>query len=289
MATLARLFDFQSGQPILSNDVDSEFNQLVNALNGTATGTNLIVRYNAAGDPPLKLDQIGAGPIQQWAQAGLVNATITNQGNLQISNNAPQISLIDSNDTKEANIVLTGNSWLFVNATAGTFPMTVDMVGSAVTFSAIPVLPASNPTTANQAVRKQFIDDRTVFFERSWFYGTPPGATETAPSVDKFITPNATAYTVTSILVVFSGGSHTNGGTLTWTLKRQDPGGGALGDLGTISLSDTNNTVNVVYANDIVDVVLGAADQVFPLLTTRSGSITETNITVTIQGFQKFS
>ena len=71
MATLARLFDFTPSTPILSGDVDAEFNQIVNLLNSTSTNKNAIVRYSNAGEAPLLLDQLSSGPIQIWRAAGI--------------------------------------------------------------------------------------------------------------------------------------------------------------------------------------------------------------------------
>jgi hypothetical protein len=82
MSTLARLYDFTAGQPILSAEVDGEFNQIVNALNSTSTTKNIIVRFSDGTTPPLKLDQLGLGRVQEWAVGGVTLLYIANSGQL---------------------------------------------------------------------------------------------------------------------------------------------------------------------------------------------------------------
>lgn len=82
MALLARLFDFTAGQPILSGDVDSEFNQLVNILAGVSTNKNALVKFSDSADAPVALDQLGAGPVQVWRQAGAEKARMKGNGQL---------------------------------------------------------------------------------------------------------------------------------------------------------------------------------------------------------------
>lgn len=85
MALLARLFDFTPATTIVSADVDSEFNQLVNILNGTSTNKDALIKYNHATDPVLRVDQVGAGVIQRWLQNGTEKCSIRNNGALRIN------------------------------------------------------------------------------------------------------------------------------------------------------------------------------------------------------------
>jgi hypothetical protein len=71
MALLARLFDFTPSTPILSGDVDSEFNQLVNMLNGSTTNKHALIKHSHGSDAPLILDQLSTGPIQEWRAAAV--------------------------------------------------------------------------------------------------------------------------------------------------------------------------------------------------------------------------
>ncbi len=85
MATLARLFDFAPSTVIVSQQVDDELNQLVNILNGTSTNKDALIKFNDATNPVLRVDQIGAGPIQQWLQNGTEKVSIRNNGAVRIN------------------------------------------------------------------------------------------------------------------------------------------------------------------------------------------------------------
>lgn len=217
MATLARLFDFTPSTPIVSADVDAEFNQLVNILNGGTSSKNAIIKYSDAATPPLQLDQIGAGRIQDWLQTGVVKASVTNAGsfstsqqfistlatgtkpidvtsttlctnlnadlldgiqganfmrldvgtgqimigNIQISHASdPAIVLEDTDAPRSVALQVASHVFRIFDLTGGTIPFTIDMTTDVATFLQIPVGPASNPTTANQLSRKQYVDDQ---------------------------------------------------------------------------------------------------------------------------------
>jgi hypothetical protein len=124
VATLARLYDFQPMTPIVSAEVDQEFNQLVNALNGTSTGINLATRFNSSTVSVLKLDQLGSGPIQEWAQSGVTVATLTNSGGLALTAGATFGGALNT-----TGVVATGNiqtsARLISSVATGTAPLGV--------------------------------------------------------------------------------------------------------------------------------------------------------------------
>lgn len=82
MAVIQRITDFIPNTLIVSQEVDDEFNQLVNLLSGVSDDNDSIFRYNHASDPVLSVDQLGAGKIQSWLQNGSEKANITNAGAL---------------------------------------------------------------------------------------------------------------------------------------------------------------------------------------------------------------
>ncbi len=55
--SLLRLNDFQAGTTIISADIDAEFNQLVNLLNGT-TSIDTLLKHSHATDPVLNINQL---------------------------------------------------------------------------------------------------------------------------------------------------------------------------------------------------------------------------------------
>ena len=83
MAVLTRITDFIPSTLIESQEVDDEFNQLVNLLSGVSTNKDTLLKYSNATDPVLRVDQLGAGVIQQWLQNGSVKSRINNDGSLE--------------------------------------------------------------------------------------------------------------------------------------------------------------------------------------------------------------
>ncbi len=82
-SALARVTDFVPATPILSAEVDAEFNQLVNFLNGTTTNVKATLDVCDSGDPPLELNQLSTGPILKGFQAGVEKFRIRNDGSIR--------------------------------------------------------------------------------------------------------------------------------------------------------------------------------------------------------------
>lgn len=81
--SLIRLNDFTAGTLILSQAIDDEFNQLVEALNGVDS-VDILHKHNHASNPVLNLNQLGAGLIARWQQNSLDKGLIANDGGLNI-------------------------------------------------------------------------------------------------------------------------------------------------------------------------------------------------------------
>lgn len=78
---LVRLYDFTPFTLIQSQQVDDEFNQFINLLNGTSTTFDVIVSLNSAVVAPIRASQLGAGPIAQWQTTiGTTRAAVQNSG-----------------------------------------------------------------------------------------------------------------------------------------------------------------------------------------------------------------
>lgn len=130
---------FQAIQPIPSAaPLDAEFNQYVGAagfLNGGSTATKLLIKSSDASDPPVEIDQVGAGPLAEWKQNGVLRASIDNDGDLSANG---------------------------ITGAAGVY-----------TFGSIPVGPASNPSSDNQFARKAYVDARQTFWTANWTIQDP--------------------------------------------------------------------------------------------------------------------
>ena len=245
LSRIVASFDAIKPVPNLTG-LDGEHNQLVGAsgvLNGNSTASKLLIKTSDASDPPVDQDQIGAGLLARWKQNGSSKATITNDGSY------------------------TGNG---LTGAAGVY-----------TFGSIPVGPAADPTTANQLARKTYVDTRTVSFIAGFSIVDPSTATLNSRQFGSLVIPAGGTYTITQLKVMFREGSHTSGGTLTFTFDRS-----GVGDIGTLNLDNTNNTVGQVYTNNIADIA-PSANEIFSVrLTTRSGTITELNVMAMIEGFR---
>lgn len=305
---------------ITTSVFDADGNVIV-ALSPVGSAVNQITLANAA--------MGGAPVISATGSDTNINIVLTpkgtginfTSGNIQISNNAPQLVLTDVNDSKQARIVLNGSSWQWVNDTAGQTPISIDTTNSDITtvgnlffakagtitigrpsqldlqlsnttgvytFGQIPELPASNPTTSNQAVRKAYVDGKKTAFSFSWFIDDPstfPVATQDLP---KFICPEGTSITLTKSKVVFSNGSHTSGGDVRFNFQQRTASSTwtSFTNFGLIALNNTNNTQNVVYEVDFGDVVLSAGDTVLCFIDFRGGTITERDVTIALIGTQ---
>jgi hypothetical protein len=79
---ITRITDFIPNTLIESQEVDDEFNQLVNLLSGVSTNKDTLLKYSHATDPVLRVDQLGAGLIQQWLNNGTPRASLSALGKL---------------------------------------------------------------------------------------------------------------------------------------------------------------------------------------------------------------
>lgn len=352
MSLLAKLTVYMPNDPILSADANAAENQVLNALNGTSTNKNILIRYTDAATPPLDLDQLGAGLLARWKNAGVPVATVTNggsfsttqqfisslaigtkpidvtsttlctnlnadlvdglqgsqllrndqngsltgdlavsgaltvSGDFNISSANPKLTLTDTTGGDDDFELSANGDTLTLQVSGGSNIATVAGGTQVLTFAQIPVGPSSNPTTGDQLTRKTYVDSKTTAWSASWPYYAVPSAVETTESVGRFICPEGTTIKITKIQAVFAGGSHTSGASLIWTLKRRNSAGSAQSDLGTITFDNTNGTKDTLYSNDIGDVTLSSGDQIYPLLTTRSGTITESIATICVIGVQ---
>lgn len=85
MSVIGRQFDFTPGTPIVSADVDAEFDQLVNLLNGTLTNKELVTKLNDVTLAPINADQLGLGFIFLGKKSGATVFRLRNNGAPQFS------------------------------------------------------------------------------------------------------------------------------------------------------------------------------------------------------------
>lgn len=89
--------DFAPSTLAESAKVDENFDIPYNLLNGTSTNQDQHTKFNHAANPVVRFDQLGAGPIAAFRQAGVDKLVIENNGKI-------------TND----NVLVLTKSWLYV-------------------------------------------------------------------------------------------------------------------------------------------------------------------------------
>lgn len=133
------------------------------------------------------------------------------------------------------------------------------------------------------------LDTNVAAWATHWFYPVPPAAVESTESTNVFVCPTGTAITVTKLRIIFRGGSHTGGTVLTFSIEKRNSSGGGSLSVGTVTIDNTGPAITVVSTNDVGDVAMSDGDYLNCRLTTRTGSPTETLITVVALGTQRLT
>ena len=291
--TLLRVTDFVPATPILSAEVDAEFNQLVNLLNGTTNNVKATIEVSDTGDPPLELNQTSTGPLLEMFQAGILKAHFRNDGAL----NTPAIR--DANDNEQLIFTPTAsavNEFTMTNAATGNRPSIAATGGDAnigitlapkgsgqvfITGSSPVRLPTVTPSNDDDAARKKYVDDRKVSFIVGFSIVDPSTVTLNSRLFGSLVIPAGGTVTITKLQRMFREGSHTAGSSVTVNFDLS-----GTGDIGTLQFSDTNNTAGVVYENNIGDIT-ASENQVYSVyVSARSGTNSERSAMAYIEGYR---
>jgi len=244
MSLLARVTDFAPGTEIQSQPFDDEFNQLVNLLAGVSQNKSIRVISNDSSFAAARFDQRGTNDIIEGFADGAEVFRVEKDGDI-VGNG------------------LTGSGGIY-------------------TFGSIPVLPASSPVGANDAVRKQYVDDKAIFLNHTWFILDP---TSMSAGDDGILpiwrVPAITSAFVTKLHVIRAAGSHTPGTDIEFAVIQN----GA--EKGTIHLDNTNNGSGVFYTSDIADFALTENQPIWIRIKTKTGVIAERSISIELEYYQK--
>jgi hypothetical protein len=283
-STLVRVTDFVPATPILSGEVDSEFNQIVNLLNATSTSVKASIKVSDSGDPPLELNQLSTGPILKGFQAGVENFRIRNNGGVRTP------GIYDTNDNEQLLFSLTAsavNEFTAKNAATGNPPQLQATGGDAnIGITLVPKgtgvvkIQSGAPVAGEDAANKTYVDGRKVSFVTG-MHVTDPSAAPTGFGLTLLPIPEGGSYTLTKLKIAFTEGSHTAGGNLVFTAQVQ-----GVGILDTIALDNTNNTINTVYEKNFSDLAVSANALIVIFISTRTGTITERAVSVWVEGFR---
>jgi len=249
MSLPARITDFQPLATILSSEVDSEFNNLVNILNGTDQTKNIRVRSNDNSFAVARFDQLAS------------SANI-----LEFFSGGVEVGRVE----KDGDLVCLG-----LSGAAGIY-----------TFSSIPVGPSSNPTTDNQFARKKYVDDKIAPFVITYKIDDPSTFGINDNVVLPFVRiPAITGGFINKIHIWYQSGSHTSGGSVTF--KPSISGVGNIGS--GVSFNNSNATIFTVYTDDFTDQSISEGSMLNAVISARSGVITERDVSINIEGFRKLS
>lgn len=294
-SALARVTDFVPSTPILSAEVDSEFNQIVNLLNGTSNNIKATLKVSDAGDPPLELNQLSTGPILKGFQAGVENFRIRNDGSLRT------LGIYDANDNEQLLFNLTAsaiNEFTIKNAAIGNPPQLQATGGDTnigITLvpkgSGVVKIQSAAPVAAEDAANKAYVDATRTSFAVTLLTdsdpNTAPGFTESG-RFSSFVPIDGNDVTIKRLWVKFQEGSHTAGGVVGYNIRIRNSAGTLIADLGPVQLKDGQSTIHVPTVLDVADTVLPAGGSVTIYRdATFSGTVSERSISAGYEGTQE--
>ena len=148
------------------------------------------------------------------------------------------------------------------------------------TFGSVPVGPNADPAGANDLSRKIYVDNKKTSFSVGFLISDPSSVTINNRDFGSFIVPFG-GVTFTQGKIMFRSGSHTAGGSLVFKIEQV-----GVGDKSSLGLNDSLNTVNTVYVDNFVDFTAAESAIFSAYLSSRSGTITERNVMVVIEGYR---
>jgi hypothetical protein len=192
------------------------------------------------------------------------------------------IFLTNSLAAKTGFLTVDGSGVLAIGASGIGNSILIDLATALVSFPSIPTLPAASPTLANQAVRKQYVDDKGTYFSISWFIPDPSAfPTNSQADLPFWRCPPVASAALTRMHIIFTSGSHTPGSAVSFGLLVSGVTQASL------AFSDTNNTAFLFYTVDFADVPIADSNGVMVTVNGKSGTITERSVTVIVEGYQK--
>lgn len=242
-----------NGNVVDAPQLNTNFQDLAQPLNGTED-MDIIIAHTDAVEAPLTVNQKGTGPITILMQNSVAKVTVENSGQ------------IDS------------------TVVTGTPPIDVDSI------TKCPNLNADLLDDLEAAAFAKLDTHRAYFSFPIGFEADPTITTLSTEDRQVWVAPpNAVEMKITRLWIKWTAGSRTAGNTLTYTIRRRPANGVGFTDIGSISLDNTNNTIHVVYYNDIADFTLTAGDTITFFKAAIGAGQTEKAVTIGVEGYQKLS
>lgn len=204
--------------------------------------------------------------------------------NLTLSKDSPSIQLTDSVGGSGSEFLINRNGGATNIGRVGQSDLSLDNTNGVYTFGQIPVLPGSDPTTANQSVRKGYVDSRKTRFSVTAGFildpsANPPFADPTQLPV--WVAPaGLTGGFLSRVGIIRFAGTHNGGAAISFALVKNSA------TLASIAFDDTNNAAFTAYVNDFADVALSPGEAVWVLVNGRSGTIGERSVSIWFEGYQ---
>jgi len=247
-----------------------------------ASAVNEINISNAATGNRPKLSLSGGDTNIGIEIVGKGTGDILFSSNLLITKDSPAIVLSDNVGGSGTDFLINFNGGATNIGRSGQSDLVLTNTSGVYTFGQIPVGPASSCTTANQYARKQYVDDRVTYFVMTYKVDDPSTmSTGTSAVLPVTRIPHFTGAFMTKIHAIFMSGSHTSGGDIEFMFQN------GFGDVASIHLNNTNNTIFTFYTNDFSDSSLSESSAISVYLKTRTGTITERDVDIILEGFQK--
>lgn len=269
VSLLVLLKNRAAGQPIIADDDDNEFLNIINCLAGSSIDKSVRIRSNDNSFAVARLDQLGTNDILELFLNGTEVAKFDNNGSLTINHGANPFVLINNTDG--------GTGLKFEVVDADTANIVSEGIGNIATI---------NLTT--RELTFTVVPTNVVKHKHSWFI---PNPFDTNPifTIDigdfarTFLFPAGTGMRATKLSIIRAAGSHAGGSTLTARLQKN---GGNIGS--GIAFSDANNAANTQYS-EALNVSMADGDRINLTLNQASGPAQEQDITAIMEWEQKLT
>lgn len=268
MSLLVKIKDRQNGQPVVADDDDNEFLNIIDVLAGQNVGKSIRIVNSDSNFAAARLDQnVGSGNIAEFFKQGTSKSVIDNNGNLNISHSSPFVVLNDT-DTADPDFIINYNSNVVIGR-SGQSDLSLNMSNGVYTFGQQPVLPKklitfSIPFRVEDPSTFPLNDDSAAILVRV------PAITGGFISKITIIRPSGV-------------GSHTAGGSVTFRARKFNDSNIGNG----VSFDDTNNAANTPYSEDFADVSISEGNLITFHISARSGTVSERNVTINIEGYRE--
>lgn len=270
MSLLVKLKDRQTGQPVIADDDDNEFLNIINLLAGQDVGKSIRIVNSDPAFAAARFDQNAAsGNILELFRQGSSRAFFNNLGDLVINHDNAAFALVNPTAARLFQIDVNNSGIMNAITEAGTI-LTIDLATRILTFNVQPVLP-KKLITFSIPFR---VDDPSIF---------PLNDEGAAILVRVPAITGAFLNKITIIRPTSGGGSHTAGGSVTFAARIFNSGTLGSG----VSFDDTNNAASTPYTEDFADVAISEGNFITFLITARSGTISERNVSINIEGYRE--